>query len=159
MTKVEQLYRATTAIAVLALGGCTEPSAPSLGSALGGWTYRFIVSTSIAGSEVKCYETGTVGFVREPSNDVGGFSGVVSTTCIPVGVLTLRKGRVPVVEAAVSATSLSYRAEACAFNASTPSPPSGGPATTGQGVAQCRYEVTATGDSVTASGTVTFARD
>jgi hypothetical protein len=155
----ERLNRSFALLAMLALAACTEPTAPSLGSSLGGWTYRFIVSTSVAGSEVKCYETGTVGFVREPSNDVGGFSGVVSTTCIPVGVLTLRTGRVPVVGAAVSATSLSYRAEACAFTASTPSPPSGGPATTGAGLAECRYEVKATGDSVTAAGTFTLARE
>ncbi len=155
----ERTRHLVTVLLAAALAGCTEPSAPSLGSSLGNWTYRFIVATSVAGSEVKCYETGTVGLVREPSNDVGGFSGVIETTCIPVGVLTLRKGRVPVVGAAVSSTSLTYRAEACTFNASTPSPALGGPATTGQGVAECRYEVIGTGDSVTAAGTLTLARE
>src|SRR6478672_4498754 len=78
------------------LVACTEPNAPDPSSPLGSWTYRFVASTAVAGQEIKCYEDGVVSFVREPSNDISGFSGVVHSNCVPVGFVSPRSGRVPV---------------------------------------------------------------
>lgn len=138
--------------------GCTEPNGPDPSSPLGGWSYKFIVSAVMDGQEVKCYETGSVGFTRVANNGVSGFSGVVTATCIPLGVLRERQGRVAIEEAAVSQTSVAYRAATCAFTASTPLPSTGGAPTVGEGFARCRYEVIATGDSVTAAGPLTLMR-
>ncbi len=137
---------------------CTEPNAPDPSSPLGGWSYRFIVSAVMNGQEVKCYETGSVGFTRIEHNAITGFSGVVTATCIPLGILNERQGRVPIEDAAVSQTSVAYRAEACTVTASTPLPSTGGPPTSGEGFARCRYEVIGTGDSVTAAGPLTLMR-
>jgi hypothetical protein len=137
---------------LLVSSACTESNAPDPGSPLGGWSYSFIISAVMDGQEVTCYETGSVGFTRLEDNSVSGFSGVATATCIPLGILALRMGRVAIDEAAVSQTSVSYQAEACAFTASTPRPSTGGPPRTGEGLARCRYEVTDTGDSVTLSG-------
>jgi hypothetical protein len=110
------------------------------------------------GREVKCYETGSVGFMRIANNGISGFSGVVTATCIPLGILRERQGRVAIEEAAVSQTSVAYRAAACAFTASTPLPSTGGAPTAGEGFTRCRYEVIGTGDSVTAAGPLTLMR-
>lgn len=116
----------------MVLLACTEPNAPDPSSPLGSWTYRFVASTAVAGQEIKCYEDGVVSFVREPSNDISGFSGVVHSNCVPVGFVSPRTGRVPLADATVSQTSVSYRAEACVFTASVPSPSTRLPPMTGK---------------------------
>jgi len=140
------------------LVGCTEPNAPDPTSPLGSWTYRFVASTSVGGQEIKCYEDGVVSFVREANNDISGFSGVVHSNCVPVGFVSPRSGRVPVVDATVSQTSVAYRAEACVFNASVPSPSTGGAPTDGQGFVTCRNALTGTADSTTTAGPLILAR-
>lgn len=149
--------RCVAALLLLA-AACTEAAGPDPSSPLGGWSYRFIVSTVMDGQEVKCYETGSVGFTREAHNAVSGFSGVVTATCIPLGILAERSGRVAIENAAVSQTSVAYRAEACDFTASTPLPSTGGAPRDGTGFVRCRYAVMATGDSVTAAGPLILER-
>ena len=146
-------------LAVLGLlVACTEPNAPDSSSPLGNWTYRFVASTTVAGQEIKCYEDGVVSFVRQPSNDISGFSGVVHSNCVPLGFVSPRAGRVPVVDAAVSQTSVSYRAEACVFTASVPSPSLGGAPVRGDGFVTCRNALTGTTDSTTTTGPLVLAR-
>ena len=140
------------------LVACTEPNAPDPSSPLGNWTYRFVASTAVSGQEIKCYEDGVVSFVREPSNDISGFSGVVHSNCVPVGFVSPRSGRVPVLDASVSQTSVAYRAEACVFTASIPSPSTGGAPTEGSGFVTCRNALTGTSDSTTTTGPLILAR-
>jgi hypothetical protein len=140
------------------LVACTEPNAPDPSSPLGTWTYRFVAATAVAGQEIKCYEDGVVSFVREASNDISGYSGVVHSNCVPVGFVSPRTGRVPVADAAVSQTSVSYRAEACVFTASVPSPSTGGVPLRGDGFVTCRNALTGTADSTTASGPLVLSR-
>lgn len=150
------IWRGVAAMTLLA--ACTEPNAPDPSSPLGSWTYRFVASTAVAGQEIKCYEDGIVNFVRESSNDISGFSGVVHSNCVPVGFVSPRSGRVPVLDAAVSQTSVSYRAEACVFTASVPSPSTGGAPIEGDGFVTCRNALTGTTDSTTTAGPLVLAR-
>lgn len=154
--RARRVWRGLAAVTLLV--ACTEPNAPDPSSPLGNWTYRFVASTVVAGQEIKCYEDGAVSFVREPSNDISGFSGVVHSNCVPVGFVSPRSGRVPVADATVSQTSVSYRAEACVFTASVPSPSTGGLPTQGDGFVTCRNALTGTADSTTAAGPLVLAR-
>ena len=138
--------------------GCTEPNAPDPTSPLGNWTYRFVASAAVAGQEINCYEDGVVSFVREAGNGISGFSGVVHSNCVPTGTLAPRSGRVAVEDASVSQTSVSYRAEACVFTASVPSPPSGGTPLRGDGFVTCRNALIGTADSATAAGLLVLSR-
>lgn len=143
---------------LLGAAACTEPNAPDPSSPLGGWGYSFTASTVVAGQEIKCFETGSVSFVREADNGISGFSGVVHSGCIPSGILVERSGRVPVEDASVSETTIAYRAESCVFVASAPSPATGGPPTKGEGFVTCRQELAGTGDSVTVAGPLLLGR-
>lgn len=145
-------------VTLLLAVACTQPNAPDPTSPLGGWSYRFVASTTVAGQEVTCYEYGSVRFVRGDNNSISGYSGVVSSKCLPLGILTPREGRVPVEDAAVSQTSVRYRAEACVFTASTPLPSDGGPPTRGDGVVTCRNAVIGTADSATVAGALVLSR-
>jgi hypothetical protein len=145
-------------VVLLGAAACTEPNAPDASSPLGGWGYSFTASALVAGQEIKCYETGSVNFVREAGNAISGFSGVVHSGCIPSGILVERSGRVPVEDASISETSVAYRAESCVFAASTPSPATGGPPTKGEGFVTCRQELAGSGDSVTVAGPLVLSR-
>jgi hypothetical protein len=61
-------------------------------------------------------------------------------------------------DASVSQTSVSYRAEACVFTASVPSPSSGGTPLRGDGFVTCRNALIGTADSATAAGLLVLSR-
>lgn len=153
-----RLVRSWAGFAAVVTAACTEPNAPDPTSPLGNWTYRFVASATVAGQEIKCYEDGVVSFVREAGNDISGFSGVVHSNCVPTGALAPRSGRVAVEDASVSQTSVSYRAEACVFTASVPSPSTGGAPTRGDGFVTCRNALIGTADSATAAGPLVLSR-